>query len=245
MSKKNHRGATKKRLVDQSDKRISEREFVRVNKVQPRNAHQAWYLRTIEDHTVTIGSGPAGSGKTYLAVYSALCHHWSKQAKRIIITRPAVEAGEKLGFLPGDLDDKLDPYMRPIYDALYDQIGLSLTKEKIERGYIEIAPLAYMRGRTFNNCFIILDEAQNATIEQLKMCLTRLGENCKLVIAGDPSQSDLGYHKRKSGLLVLEDILKGVPDVEIVKFNKEDIVRSPVVIGIVAAFEEYENQNED
>jgi len=245
MSKKNHRGAAKKQQVDQSNKRISERKFVRVNQVQPRNAHQAWYLRTIEDHTVTIGSGPAGSGKTYLAVYSALCHHWSKQAKRIIITRPAVEAGEKLGFLPGDLDDKLDPYMRPIYDALYDQIGLSLTKEKIERGYIEIAPLAYMRGRTFNNCFIILDEAQNATIEQLKMCLTRLGENCKLVIAGDPSQSDLGYHKRKSGLLVLEDILKGVPDVEIVKFNKEDIVRSPVVIGIVAAFEEYENQNED
>ncbi len=245
MSKKNHRGAAKKQPVDQSDKRISERQFAKVNKVQPRNAHQAWYLRTIEDHTVTIGSGPAGSGKTYLAVYSALCHQWAKITKRIIITRPAVEAGEKLGFLPGNLDDKLDPYMRPIYDSLYDQIGLSLTKEKIERGYIEIAPLAYMRGRTFNNCFIILDEAQNATLEQLKMCLTRLGDNCKLVIAGDPSQSDLAYHKRKSGLLVLEDILKEVPDVSIVKFDKEDIVRSPVVIDIVAAFEEFENQNED
>ena len=180
-----------------------------------------------------------------LAVYSALCHHWAKVNKRIIVTRPAVEAGEKLGFLPGDLDDKLDPYMRPIYDALYDQIGLSLTKEKIERGYIEIAPLAYMRGRTFNNCFIILDEAQNATLEQLTMCLTRLGENCKLIIAGDPTQSDLGYHKRKSWLSVLENILENVPDVEIVKFNKDDIVRSPVVIDIVAAFEEFENQNEN
>ena len=225
---------------NQSNKPVTQREFSRINKVHPRNANQEKYLRTIEENTVTIGSGPAGSGKTYLAVYAALCHHWSKESKRLIITRPAVEAGEKLGFLPGDLDDKLDPYMRPIYDALYDQIGLSRTKEKIERGYIEIAPLAYMRGRTFNNCFIILDEAQNATIEQLKMATTRIGENCKLVIAGDPTQSDLGYHKRKSGLYVLEEIVGGLNNVAIVKFDKNDIVRNPVVVDIVAAFEEYE-----
>ncbi len=233
------RNNQKRPIKDQSSKRVSEREFSRLNKIQARNAHQQDYLQAIEDNVVTVGSGPAGSGKTYLAVYSALCHHWSKSIKRIIITRPAIEAGEKLGFLPGDLDDKLDPYMRPIYDALYDQIGLNLTKEKIERGYIEIAPLAYMRGRTFNNCFIILDEAQNATLEQLQMCLTRLGDNCKLVVAGDPTQSDLGYHKRKSGLSVLEPIIEGIKNVEIIRFTKNDIVRSPVVIDIVAAFEEY------
>ena len=187
------------------------------------------------------GLGPAGSGKTYLAVYEALLHHWAKEKKRMIITRPAIEAGEKLGFLPGDMSDKLDPYMRPIYDALFDLIGIQQTNEKMERGYIEVAPLAYMRGRTFNNCFIILDEAQNATIEQLKMVLTRVGEGCKIVIDGDPGQSDLPTYRRESGLYSLREVLKDTPDVGIIEFDRHDIVRSQVVIDIVKAFEEYEN----
>ena len=145
--------------------------FPKLQKVQPRNENQRKYLESIENKAVTIGFGPAGSGKTYLAVYEALLHHWAKEKRRIIITRPAIEAGEKLGFLPGDMADKLDPYMRPIYDALFYLAGVQQTNEKIERGQIEVAPLAYMRGRTFNNCFILLDEAQNATIEQLKMVL--------------------------------------------------------------------------
>jgi len=224
---------------------VTKREFANILKVNPRNANQARYLEAIEKHTITIGSGPAGSGKTYLAVYAALCHHWSKDkySRRLILTRPAIEAGEKLGFLPGDLGDKLDPYMRPIYDALYDQIGLPETKHKIDKGHIEIAPLAYMRGRTFNNCFIILDEAQNATVEQLRMALTRIGDNSKLVIAGDPTQSDLGFHKRSPGLSIIEEVVKDINDIAIVKFEKEDIVRSPVVIDIVAAFEKYEEEN--
>jgi len=219
---------------------LQERSFRQLQKVQPRNENQKKYLESIENNTVTVGLGPAGSGKTYLAVYEALLHHWAKEKKRMIITRPAVEAGEKLGFLPGDMSDKLDPYMRPIYDALFDLVGIQMTNEKIERGYIEVAPLAYMRGRTFNNCFIILDEAQNATIEQLKMVLTRVGEGCKVVIDGDPGQSDLPSYKKESGLYVLKDILKDTPDVGIIEFNRNDIVRSQVVIDIVKAFEEYE-----
>lgn len=222
---------------------VTKREYSKIKKVVPRSGHQIRYLEAIEKNTITIGSGPAGSGKTYLAVYAALCHHWTKKIKRMILTRPAIEAGEKLGFLPGDLDDKLDPYMRPIYDSLFDQVGIDITKQKIERGYIEIAPLAYMRGRTFNNCFIILDEAQNATLEQLKMAVTRVGENSKLVIAGDPTQSDLGYHKRKSGLYVLEEIVKGVKNIEVVQFDKTDIVRNPVVVDVLDAFDKYEENN--
>lgn len=225
-------------------KELQERVFRQLKKVGPRNTHQKEYLDSIEKNTVTIGLGPAGSGKTFLAVYEALLHHWAKQKKRMIITRPAIEAGEKLGFLPGDMADKLDPYMRPVYDALYDFIGIPMTNEKVERGYIEIAPLAYMRGRTFNNCFILLDEAQNATLEQLKMVLTRVGEGCKLVIDGDPGQSDLPGYKKQSGLYKLKDILQNVPDVGIVEFDRHDIVRSQVVIDIVQAFEEYEEKNE-
>lgn len=239
---KNNRNKINK---NQSHKRINEREFIKIHKTFPRNAHQQEYLEAIEDNVITVGIGLAGTGKTFLSVYSALCHHWTKTVKRIIITRPAIESGEKLGFLPGDLSDKLDPYMRPIYDALYDHIGLNLTKEKIERGYIEIAPLNFMRGRNFKNCFIILDEAQNATLEQLKMCLTRLGDNCKLVIVGDPSQSDLRYYKANSGLVVLESIIKDIKNIKVIKFDKNDIVRSPVVIDIVQAFEDYENENTD
>jgi len=225
------------------EKALREKTFRQLQKVEPRNDNQKKYLESIEKNTVTIGLGPAGSGKTYLAVYEALLHHFAKEKKRMIITRPAIEAGEKLGFLPGDMSDKLDPYMRPIYDALYDLIGIQQTNEKMERQYIEVAPLAYMRGRTFNNCFIILDEAQNATIEQLKMVLTRVGEGCKIVIDGDPGQSDLPTYRRESGLCTLREVLKDTPDVGIVEFDRNDIVRSQLVIDIVKAFEEYE-QNE-
>ncbi len=240
MVRNTHRKNSNKR---NDEKALREKTFRQLKKVQPRNDNQKKYLESIEKNTVTLGLGPAGSGKTYLAVYEALLHHFAKEKKRMIITRPAIEAGEKLGFLPGDMSDKLDPYMRPIYDALYDLIGIQQTNEKMERQYIEVAPLAYMRGRTFNNCFIILDEAQNATIEQLKMVLTRVGEGCKIVIDGDPGQSDLPTYKRESGLCTLREVLKDTPDVGIVEFDRNDIVRSQLVIDIVKAFEEYE-QNE-
>ena len=237
MSKKNR---TTKR-PDQSDRPVGKRNYNSLKQVISRNEHQQAYLEAIENNTVTISCGPAGSGKTYLAVYEAACHHWSKKdtgVERIIITRPAIEAGgEKLGFLPGQLEDKMDPYMRPIYDSLYDIIGIDETKQKLERGYIEIAPVAFMRGRTFNDAFIIVDEAQNATIEQLKMVMTRVGENCKIVLNGDASQSDL----HSSGLPVLMKILKDVDDIALINFGKEDIVRSQVVISVVDAFERYEN----
>ena len=240
----NRQRKTKSSPTKRNDQRaLQDKIFRQLQKVTPRNPNQGKYLESIETNTVTVGLGPAGSGKTYLAVYEALLHHWAKDKKRMIITRPAVEAGEKLGFLPGDMKDKLDPYMRPIYDALFDLIGIEQTKEKIERGYIEVAPLAYMRGRTFNNCFIILDEAQNATIEQLKMVLTRVGERCKIVIDGDPGQSDLPGYKKQSGLYLLRDILKDTPDVGLIEFDRKDIVRSQVVIDIVKAFEEYEQND--
>ncbi len=247
VKKPNGRNGSQKQKAQQAQQEKSprEKEFRQLKRVEPRNLRQEIYLQSIESNTVTIGLGPAGSGKTYLAVYEALLQHWSKQKKRMIISRPAVEAGEKLGFLPGDMSDKLDPYMRPIYDALFDLMGVQQTAEKIERGYIEVAPLAYMRGRTFNNCFIILDEAQNATIEQLKMVLTRIGENCTVVVDGDPGQSDLPGYRKKSGLLRLREILKNTPSVGIVEFSNEDIVRHPVVIDIVKAFEEYENNESE
>jgi len=230
---------------DQSNKPVGKRNYNSLKQVIPRNDHQQAYLDAIENNTVTISCGPAGSGKTYLAVYEAACHHWSKKdtgVERIIITRPAIEAGgEKLGFLPGQLEDKMDPYMRPIYDSLYDIIGIDETKQKLERGYIEIAPVAFMRGRTFNNAFIIVDEAQNATIDQLKMVMTRVGENCKIVLNGDASQSDL----HSSGLPILMKILKDVDDIALINFGKEDIVRSEVVISVVDAFERYENNGEN
>jgi phosphate starvation-inducible protein PhoH and related proteins len=209
--------------------------------IVPRNENQGKYFEAIENNAITIGYGPAGTGKTWLGVYQALKHHFNKEAqmKRIIITRPAVEAGEKLGFLPGSLEEKVDPYMRPIYDALYDFIGLDLVKQKIDRGYIEIAPIAFLRGRTFKDCFIIVDEAQNATLEQLKMVVTRLGENSKMVINGDPGQTDLPKGK-DLGLRKLVEIVRGVENVAVVPFGREDIVRSQIVVDLVTAFETYE-----
>ena len=239
MSRKNKKN--KSARPDQSNRPVGKRNYNSLKQVTPRNERQEDYLTAIENNTVTISCGPAGSGKTYLAVYEAACHHWSKKdtgIERIIITRPAVEAGgEKLGFLPGQLEDKMDPYMRPIYDSLYDIIGIDETKMKLERGYIEIAPIAFMRGRTFNDAFILVDEAQNATLEQLKMVMTRIGENCKLVLNGDASQSDL----RNSGLPILMKVLKDVDDIALINFGKKDIVRSEVVISVVDAFERYEN----
>ena len=237
---------TKKRRVspkaEKQDSSDSPRAPRDLKQVEPRTEHQKEYLQAIENNIITIGAGPAGAGKTYLAVYEALKHHWSKEIKRIIITRPIVEAGEKLGFLPGDIKDKVDPYMRPIYDAFFDLIGISLTQEKMERGYIEIAPLAFMRGRTFSNSFIILDEAQNATLEQLKMAVTRVGENCKLVINGDPLQTDLPRtRKQETGLVKLQSILSGVEDVAVMSFDSGDIVRSRVVTNIIKAFERFED----
>jgi phosphate starvation-inducible PhoH-like protein len=220
---------------------VGQRNHNSLKRVVPRTQHQKEYLDAIENNPVTISCGPAGSGKTYLAVYEAACHHWAKKdtnLERVVITRPAVEAGgEKLGFLPGQLDEKMDPYMRPIYDSLYDIIGIDETKLKLERGYIEIAPIAYMRGRTFSNAFIIVDEAQNATLEQLKMVMTRIGENCKLVLNGDSSQSDLN----NSGLPILMNILKDIDNIALIRFDKEDIVRSDIVVDVVHAFERYEN----
>jgi len=247
MSRKRRRRVAEEAPITTTRDVSTRREYRALRTVEPRNEAQKQYLETIENSIITVGLGPAGSGKTYLAVYEALCHLWNKKTtgiKRLIITRPAIEAGEKLGFLPGDLGDKLDPYMRPVYDALYDIASIDIAKEKIEKGYIEVAPLAYMRGRTFNNAFILLDEAQNATLEQLKMVLTRVGENCKLVIDGDPFQSDLPHYHRKSGLCELPTILEGVPKVGIVSFSPSDIVRSQVVRNVVSAFDKYENQNE-
>lgn len=241
--RKNQRRSKKNEEKEKQEKEApTDRQPKNLKPVKPRNPHQEQYLQTIESNIITVSSGPAGSGKTYLAVYEALKHHWSKEIKRIIISRPAVEAGEKLGFLPGGLEDKVDPYMRPIYDALYDIIGIPLTQEKLQRGYIEIAPLAFMRGRTFNNCFIILDEAQNATYEQLKMAVTRVGEGCKMVINGDPNQTDLPRHTQ-NGLGRLVEVVRGIENIGVIEFNRDDIVRSKVVTDLVTAFERYEEDD--
>ena len=235
---------TKKKRVGQSTLPLRQRSYQKLKKVVPRNENQDAYLDSMEKNIITIGIGPAGSGKTYLATYMSLLYHFSKDMKRrIIITRPAVEAGgEKLGFLPGQLDEKMQPYMRPIYDSFIDLTDLGFFNDKMSRGYIEIAPLAYMRGRTFNDSFIILDEAQNATLSQLKMILTRIGENCKLVINGDPSQSDIS--QEKSGLRKIYKVLEEVPRVGVVQFSGSDIVRSDIVVDIVKAFEKYEETDD-
>jgi phosphate starvation-inducible PhoH-like protein len=211
-----------------------------VKQIVPRNEAQEKYLQTIDDNIVTFGIGPAGTGKTYLAMFQALTYHWDKKStdiKRIILTRPIVEAGERLGFLPGLLEDKMDPYMRPLYDSLYDMVGIQDGKSKVTNGSIEIAPIAFMRGRTFTDAFIILDEAQNCTYEQLKMVLTRLGENTKLVISGDISQSDLNG---KSGLGRMVDAVEGTDNVGVTKFGSQDVVRSEIVRDILTSLEKYE-----
>ena len=207
--------------------------------IKARTPNQAGYIAQIIGHDVSFGIGPAGTGKTFLAVAAAVDALTRNEVRRIILTRPAVEAGEKLGFLPGDLTQKVDPYLRPLYDALFEMLGFEKVEKLIERQVIEIAPLAYMRGRTLNDSFIILDEAQNTTIEQMKMFLTRIGFNSKAVITGDPSQIDLPRNVR-SGLRHAMEVLKDVDEISFTYFLSDDVVRHPVVAAIVNAYEAYD-----
>ena len=212
--------------------------------VKPKTLGQKKYIEAIKDNTIVFGIGPAGTGKTYLAVAMAVNAFRAKEVNRIILTRPAVEAGEKLGFLPGDLQQKVDPYLRPLYDALFDMLGAENFQKYQERGSIEVAPLAYMRGRTLDDSFVILDEAQNTTPEQMKMFLTRLGFNSKMVITGDVTQIDLPDGKR-SGLVEVIKILKNVDDIENVTFNDKDVVRHRLVQDIVKAYAKYEERKKN
>jgi phosphate starvation-inducible PhoH-like protein len=210
--------------------------LTRKSELHGRTPRQVEYLRQIQEHDITFGTGPAGTGKTYLAVASAVDAFEREWVQRIVLTRPAVEAGERLGFLPGDLAQKVDPYLRPLYDALYDLMGFDRVAKLFERNAIEIAPLAYMRGRTLNHAFIILDEAQNTTPEQMKMFLTRIGIGAKAVVTGDVTQSDL-QRGQKSGLVEARKILKEVRGIAFTEFQKEDVVRHPLVARIVSAYE--------
>ena len=206
----------------------------------PRTANQIAYLNAIHNSPVTFGIGPAGTGKTYLAVVMAIHYFLKGKVERIVLTRPAVEAGENLGFLPGDLIQKINPYLRPLYDALFELLTPEKVSSLIEKGFIEIAPLAYMRGRTLNNAYIILDEAQNTTMSQMKMFLTRLGNNSKFVISGDITQIDLAKPKY-SGLIQSQKILKRINGIEFINFTREDISRHPIVEKIIEAYEKAEN----
>ncbi|MET0421973.1 MAG: PhoH family protein [Acidimicrobiia bacterium] len=205
--------------------------------VRPKTAGQKRYVDAVAANTVTFGIGPAGTGKSYLAVALAVQALQAKQINRIILTRPAVEAGERLGFLPGDILAKVDPYLRPLYDALYDMLEPEVVGRLMERGTIEVAPLAFMRGRTLNDSFIILDEAQNTTAEQMKMFLTRLGFGSKIVVTGDVTQIDLPDGRGRSGLLAVRDILDGIPDLAFVELDSHDVVRHRIVADIVNAYE--------
>ena len=209
--------------------------------IRPKTHGQQLYMQAIRENTLTFGIGPAGTGKTYLGMAAAVDSLINGSVRRIILTRPAVEAGERLGFLPGDLTAKVDPYLRPLYDALWDMLGPEETASLIDRGTIEIAPLAYMRGRTLNDACVILDEAQNTTPEQMKMFLTRLGFNSKMIITGDVSQTDLP-DGRHSGLRVVRQILKGIPGVAFIELGSRDVVRHRIVASIVEAYARFETE---
>ena len=209
--------------------------------VKPKTLGQKKYIDAIQNNTITFGIGPAGTGKTYLAVAMAVRAFRDEQVSRIILTRPAVEAGEKLGFLPGDLQDKVDPYLRPLYDAMFDMMGPEHFQRNMEKGTIEVAPLAYMRGRTLDDSFIILDEAQNTTPEQMKMFLTRLGFNSKAIVTGDVTQIDLPNAGR-SGLVEAVKVLKNIDDIAIMRLTEKDVVRHKLVQDIIAAYEKYNNR---
>ena len=209
--------------------------------VRARTVGQKKYVEAITDNTIVLGIGPAGTGKTYLAVDMAVKAFRAHQVSRIVLTRPAVEAGEKLGFLPGDMQDKVDPYLRPLYDALYEMLGPENVQRNMEKGTIEVAPLAYMRGRTLDEAFIILDEAQNTTPEQIKMFLTRLGNSSKMVITGDITQIDLP-DARRSGLVEAMKVLRNVDDIAIHQFQERDVVRHKLVQDIIAAYDKYQNE---
>jgi len=208
----------------------------------PKNVTQKEYIEAIRNYDIVVGIGPAGTGKTYIAMAMAINAFLKKQISRIILARPAVEAGEKLGYLPGDMYEKVNPFLRPLYDALYDMMDAEKASKLIDRGVIEIAPLAFMRGRTLNDAFIILDEAQNTTSEQMKMYLTRLGFNSKTVITGDVTQVDLPDGKA-SGLVEAERILKGIEGIKFIYFNKNDVVRHKLVQDIIRAYEQDEKRN--
>ena len=201
-----------------------------------RSQKQSDYIKALRENDIVMALGPAGTGKSFLAVSVAITMLMEKKVERVILSRPAVEAGEKLGFLPGDMKEKVDPYLRPLYDALYELFGFEKIDKKIESGEIEIAPLAFMRGRTLKNCFAILDEAQNATETQIKMFLTRIGENSKLVVNGDPTQVDL-LNKSHSGLIKSKNILSDVKEIQIVEFDHTDVVRHPLVSKIIKAYQ--------
>jgi phosphate starvation-inducible PhoH-like protein len=210
--------------------------------VTPKTLNQKLYLEAIEAHDMVFGIGPAGTGKTYLAVSMAVRCLLEKRVSRIVLTRPAVEAGERLGFLPGTLQEKIDPYLKPLYDALYDMLDAERVDRHLERGVIEIAPIAFMRGRTLNDAFVILDEAQNTTSEQMKMFLTRIGYNSKAVITGDVTQIDLPLGKL-SGLVEARNVISGVDGISFIHFNDRDVVRHPLVQRIVRAYQAYSEQN--
>jgi phosphate starvation-inducible PhoH-like protein len=211
-------------------------------RVSPKTVNQKHYVDSIRDHTITFGIGPAGTGKTYLAVAMAAAALSNRQVSRIILTRPAVEAGERLGFLPGDLQAKVDPYLRPLFDALYDMLEPERVNDYFERGTIEVAPLAFMRGRSLNSSFVILDEAQNTSPEQMKMFLTRLGFGSRMVVTGDITQIDL-EKGQSSGLIEVSEILEGVEDVNFIRFGGEDVVRHKLVQRIVAAYGEHTDRD--
>ncbi len=233
-------------LLEGSEERIKELEDTIVltqkgKAVQPKTLGQKEYINLIKNNDITFGIGPAGTGKTYLAVAMAVKAFKRDEVSRIILTRPAVEAGENLGFLPGDLKDKVDPYLRPLYDALFDMLGADKFNKYLERGLIEVAPLAFMRGRTLDNAFIILDEAQNTTREQMKMFLTRLGFGSKAVVTGDLTQTDLPDNK-KSGLLHARDVLKGVEGIGSINLTERDVVRHELVQRIIVAYDKFEKR---
>jgi len=228
---------------DQRPTDVLSTEVLRGRKpVRPKTAGQKRYVDAVRSHTVTFGIGPAGTGKSYLAVALAVQALQAKQINRIILTRPAVEAGERLGFLPGDILAKVDPYLRPLYDALYDMLEPEVVSRLMARGTIEVAPLAFMRGRTLNDSFIILDEAQNTTPEQMKMFLTRIGFGSKIVVTGDVTQIDLPEGRGRSGLLAVRGILDGVPDLAFVELDSHDVVRHRIVQDIVNAYERRESR---
>lgn len=233
--------------ADDPDKTETVRQpalLTRRSNLYGRTPRQAQYLQQIQEHDITFGIGPAGTGKTYLAVASAVDALERGLVARLILVRPAVEAGERLGFLPGDMTQKVDPYLRPLYDALYDLMGFEKTSKQFERNTIEIAPLAFMRGRTLNQSFIILDEAQNTTPEQMKMFLTRIGLGSKAVITGDVTQIDLPKHQ-KSGLVEVQQVLKDIRGIAFTHFKSEDVVRHPLVQRIVNAYEKYDKRKQE
>lgn len=232
------------RAGDDRDERSRGEDFTVYTKrgpIKSRNRAQAEYIDNIRHHDISFGIGPAGTGKTYLAVACAVDALERQQVRRIVLTRPAVEAGEKLGFLPGDMAQKVDPYLRPLYDALYEMLGFEKVAKYMERNVIEVAPLAFMRGRTLNESFVILDESQNTTIEQMKMLLTRIGFDSKAVITGDITQIDLP-RKSQSGLRHAIEVLKGIDKVSFTFFSADDVVRHPVVMSVVRAYESWERK---